>query len=122
MKNRWFHTPTHHTHATGEKRPTWLELFFDLVFLPAFIQLGTALTEPISPTGFASFAGIFTAIIGSILTTFISNSELTIKGPAAGLIVIAVGFGIFSGNILARTVGVFAALGSMISMFLWLPW
>ena len=39
-----------------------------------------------------------------------------------GLIVLASGFGIFAGNVLARTVGVFVAIGSMISMFFWLPW
>ncbi|WP_336360803.1 low temperature requirement protein A [Haladaptatus sp. ZSTT2] len=46
----------------GDRHATWLELFFDLVYVVAVAELGGLLHENHSLTGFLGFAGLFVIV------------------------------------------------------------
>ncbi|MCB9780380.1 MAG: low temperature requirement protein A [Alphaproteobacteria bacterium] len=67
MRSRWYHPPRMHTHHDGERRVGWLELFYDLVFVAAAIQLGDALSAQVTATHsvlgpLSAFGGYFTML------------------------------------------------------------
>lgn len=64
MRSRWFHVPVLHTALGEEKSVSWTELFYDLIFVAAIIQLGDVLSARVTDTHsvvgpLASFAGLF---------------------------------------------------------------
>ena len=92
--------------------------------------------------GWAGFAGVMLIIIGVmdiiqgivalaedqffvITEDWVFQFDVTTWGwihLIVGIVLIASGFGVFSGNVAARTVGVFVAALAMIVNFAWLPY
>jgi inward rectifier potassium channel len=79
MRSRWYHKPLLHTAHDHEKKVSWLELFYDLIFVASIIQLGDALSERVTETHavlgpFASFAALFVPLVVAWMGfTFFAN-------------------------------------------------
>ena len=98
-------------------------------------------TERTGWTGWISFAGVMLIIGGSLglifgiiaavndnWVVFTNRGQVSLDLSTwgwvhiiVGAIVVLAGFGVFTGNILARIIGVAVAVVSLIANFLWLP-
>jgi len=59
---KWLPPTRRHTLETDQSRVTWLELFFDLLYVAALIQLGDELSSDVSWGGVGRFVGVFTVL------------------------------------------------------------
>ena len=58
--SRIFHSPSIHVPEHGaEKKPAWLELFYDLIYVAAIIQLGNGLSTHVNAAGIFEFVVLF---------------------------------------------------------------
>ena len=62
MARSWWVPPQLHKTRTEEREESWLELFYDLVYVATLIQLGNRLSDDISLSGVLAFIALFIPI------------------------------------------------------------
>lgn len=127
MRSRWFHRARLHVAGGPHKRVGWLELFYDLVFVAAIIQLGDGL----SSAGLASFALHFVPLwVAWTGFTFYAN-RFTIDDLTHRMLVLGKMFAVGAMAIASRTSMegdsssfslAFAAVQGIVAVLNWRAW
>lgn len=60
--DEWLRPPTLRSTEDGDRRATWLELFFDLVFVVAVAELAHSLATHLTPRGTVAFVVLFVSV------------------------------------------------------------
>lgn len=102
------------TSNSHDRKVTWLELFYDLVYVATLIQLGNTLSEDISLTGFLRFAVLFAPIWWAWTgITFYTNRFIADDLWHRGLILLQIV------AIFFLAISVDGAFGDLTSQFAW---
>ena len=88
MARRLYHVPALHVSRHGHERKVgWLELFYDLIYVAAIIQLGSSLSDHVSLGGFLAYAAVFVPIWFTWTGyTFYQNRFVLDDAPHRGLV------------------------------------
>lgn len=124
MHNRWFHRPRLHSPRAGNaRRVEWLELFYDLIYVAAFIQLGNALSAEPGAFGVLTFAALFIPIWSAWTSfTFFANrfivDDFVHRLLVFGQMFAIGGMAIGVGDVFAGRPAAFATCYALVRLFL----
>ncbi|MEZ4435288.1 MAG: low temperature requirement protein A [bacterium] len=124
MHNRWFHRPRLHSPRAGNaRRVEWLELFYDLIYVAAFIQLGNALSAEPGAFGVLTFAALFVPIWSAWTSfTFFANrfivDDFVHRLLVFGQMFAIGGMAIGVGDVFAGRPAAFATCYALVRLFL----
>ena len=133
MLNRITGRPALYTESSGDRHATWLELFFDLVFVLAIAELARFLHGDVSPGGFLGFAALFVPVWWVWIGFTYYADQFDVDNPTyrvtlliAMLLAIALALsvgGVFDGGSAWAFAATYAALRALIVwLYIWAWW
>ena len=98
----WWHRPRLRTAERGDqpRKVTWLELFYDLVFVIVIGQISHALSAHVSPVGLLQFIFLFITtwwvwVAGTYYVEYWESEDISIRVILFALMVPVVGLAVF---------------------------
>jgi low temperature requirement protein LtrA len=128
IASRWRRPPAVYAEEETTRHATWMELFFDLVFVVAIAELGRHLHDNLAMTGLVTFAWLFLLVWWIWLAynyyADIFDTEDTVSRVALVVVMFLMIFlsqtvdGVFHGNSLPFGVGLVALRGILTLLYL----